>query len=291
MAIILGLLAALTYGTADFLGGYATKRSSVFSVVVLSQIIGSTLILLALPFFWDGYDGVSFAWGLASGVAGGIGVTFFYAALAAGRMSQIAPVTAVEAACVPVVYGLVSGERPGAGPLIGIALALVAVALVSSGAPEADDTKAGDDPRAAADAKRDERRGLLLALGAGIGFGLFFVLLARAGSESGIWPLVGARVASISSVLLVALVARQALRPSPGSLPVIAGAGLFDVAANLSYLLASRVGLLSLVAVLTSMYPAMTVVLARVVLHERMHKTQIAGVGVAASAVTLIAAG
>lgn len=283
MAILLGLLAAVTYGTADFLGGYATKRSSVFSVVVLSQIFGSTLILLAIPFFWNGYDGASFGWGMASGVAGGLGVTFFYAALAAGRMSQIAPVTAVEAACVPVIYGLVSGERPGAGPLIGIALALVAVALVSSGAPETGDSEPD------ADAKRDEKRGLLLALGAGIGFGLFFVLLARAGSESGIWPLVGARVASISSVLLVALVAKRTLRPTPGSLPVIAAAGLFDVAANLSYLLASRVGLLSLVAVLTSMYPAMTVVLARIVLHERMHRVQIAGVGVAALAVTLIA--
>ena len=279
MAVLLGLLAAVTYGTADFLGGYATKRSGVFSVVVVSQICGSALIVLAIPFFADGYDAASFGWGMASGVAGGIGVTFFYAALAAGRMSQIAPVTAVEAACVPVIYGLVSGERPGAAPLVGIALALIAVALVSSGGPESETRT------------KDERRGLLLALGAGIGFGLFFVLLDRAGDESGIWPLVGARGASISIVLLVALVAKQTLRPSPGSMPVIAAAGLFDVAANLSYLLASRVGLLSLVAVLTSMYPAMTVILARFVLQERMHKAQIAGVAVAAVAVTLIATG
>ena len=279
MAIVLGLIAALTYGTADFLGGFATKRSSVFSVVVISQTFGSLLILAALPFFSDGYDGASFAWGMASGVAGGLGVTFFYAALATGRMSQIAPVTAVEAACVPVVFGLVSGERPGIGPLVGIGLALVAVALVSSGAPDAEPSG------------RDERRGLLLALGAGIGFGLFFVLLGQAGNSSGLWPLAGARVASISSVLIIALVARRSLKPSPGSLRVIAGAGVFDVAANLAYLLASRIGLLSLVAVVTSMYPAMTVMLARVVLHERMHRTQILGVVAAAAAVTLIALG
>jgi drug/metabolite transporter (DMT)-like permease len=279
VAIVLGLIAALTYGTADFLGGFATKRSSVFSVVVISQTFGSLVILAALPFFSDGYDSASFAWGMASGVAGGLGVTFFYAALATGRMSQIAPVTAVEAACVPVIFGLVSGERPGLGPLIGIALALVAVALVSSGAPDAEPSE------------RDDRRGLLLALGAGIGFGLFFVLLGQAGHSSALWPLAGARVASISSVLLIALVARRPLRPSPGSLLVIAGAGVFDVAANLAYLLASRVGLLSLVAVVTSMYPAMTVMLARVVLHERMHRTQILGVAAATAAVTLIALG
>ncbi len=279
MAMILGLLAALTYGTADFLGGYATKRSSVFSVVVISQTFGSLIILLALPFFRDGYDGASFAWGMASGVAGGLGVTFFYAALATGRMSQIAPVTAVEAACVPVIFGLVSGERPGIGPLIGIGLALVAVALVSSGAPDTDPDE------------RDDRRGLLLALGAGVGFGFFFVLLGQAGDSSGIWPLAGARVASISSVLIVALVARRSLKPDPGSLPVIAGAGVFDVAANLAYLLASRVGLLSLVAVITSMYPAMTVMLARLVLHEKMHRTQLAGIAAAVAAVTLIALG
>lgn len=279
MAIFLGLLAAVTYGTADFLGGFATKRSGVFSVVVISQIFGSLLILLALPFFWGGYDHASFAWGMASGVAGGLGVTFFYAALAAGRMSQIAPVTAVQAATVPVIFGLLSGERPGLGALLGIACALIAVGLVSSGAPDSDPTAAKD------------RRGLLLATGAGIGFGLFFVLLDLAGNDSGIWPLVGARVASISSVLSVGLLSRRSLRPTPGSLLVIAGAGLFDVAANISYLLATRVGLLSLVAVLTSMYPAMTVILARVVLHERMHKVQITGVIVAAGAVTLIATG
>ena len=284
MAILLGLLAAVTYGTADFLGGFATKRSGVFSVVVISQVFGSLLILLAIPFFLGGYDGISFAWGMASGVAGGFGVTFFYAALAAGRMSQIAPITAVVAACIPVIFGLVSGERPGIGPLAGIGLALLAVALVSSGAPEGGDAD-GDETAG------DERRGLLLALAAGIGFGLFFVLLARAGSESGIWPLAGARVASVSSVLLVALLAKQTLRPSPGSLPVIAAAGMFDVAANIAYLLASRVGLLSLVAVVTSMYPAMTVILARVLLHERMHKVQMAGVGVAFVAVVLIAMG
>lgn len=279
MAILFGLLAAVTYGTADFLGGYATKRSGVFSVVVISQIFGSLLILLVLPFFSGGYDNHSFAWGMASGVAGGLGVTFFYAALAAGRMSQIAPVTAVQAASVPVIFGLLSGERPGFGPLLGIAFALVAVALVSSGAPDPDTSGPGD------------RRGLLLATGAGIGFGLFFVLLDLAGNDSGMWPLVGARIASISAVLLAALLSRRSLRPSPGSLPVIAAAGLFDVSANLSYLLATRVGLLSLVAVLTSMYPAMTVVLARVVLHERMHRLQIFGVIVAAAAVTLIATG
>jgi drug/metabolite transporter (DMT)-like permease len=190
-------------------------------------------------------------------------------------MSVVAPITGVEAAVVPLVFGLLTGERPSAGALTGVVLALAAVVLVSSAAS----TEGG--PRA----------GLLEALGAGIAFGLFFIALEQAPSESGVWPLIGARISSIVLVLTVAMVGGVKLKPPAGSLRPTAAAGLLDTCANAFYLLAVRQGLLSLVAVLTSMYPAATVALARVVLKERLTPIQLVGIALALVAVILIGVG
>lgn len=287
MALILGLAAAVTYGAADFLGGHATRRTGVFGVVFVSQLIGSALFFLALPFFAEVEPtNRAFLWGGLSGFAGGVGVLFFYQALALGRMSVVAPITGVEAAIVPVLWGLATGERPALVALAGVGLALVAVALVSAALqPGADDEESGR-PRTDAGTS-----GLPQALAAGLGFGFFFILLAEAGEGTGLWPLVSARLASLGLVGIAILVGRRAVRPAPGTLSAIAGAGLFDVTANLLYLLASREGLLSLVAVLTSMYPASTVLLARVVLNERLVKLQIGGLAIAVVGVTLIGIG
>lgn len=280
MALILGLAAAFTYGAADFLGGHATRRSGVFGVVLLSQLIGSLLFFVAFPFFVDQEPtGRAFVWGALSGLAGGAGVLFFYQALAVGRMSVVAPITGVEAAIVPVAWGLLSGERPTPLSLAGVGLALVAVALVSSAPAPGEIAKSG--PTA----------GLRQALAAGLGFGLFFILLSEAGEGTGLWPLVSARAGSLSLVGAAILVTRRAVKPTPGTIPAIAGAGLFDVSANLLYLLASRQGLLSLVAVLTSMYPASTVLLARLVLDERLVRVQVVGLVLAGAGVTLIGVG
>lgn len=284
MAIVLGLAAALTYGAADFLGALATKSTKVFTVVFVSQILGSGLLVLALPFFLDTpLPPSALGWGALGGVAGAVGVALFYQGLSVGRMGAVAPITGVEAAAVPVIFGLISGERPSALALAGVIVALGAVGLVSS------------EPKATATAALSKggrlQPGVGLALGAGIAFGAFFILLDRAGDDSGLWPLVGARISSLLTIAIALVVTRGFERPARAAVPAIAGAGVLDVAANLFFLLAARQGLLSIVAVLTSMYPATTVVLARFVLKERFHRTQVAGLGLAGLGVVAMTLG
>ncbi len=278
MAILLGLGAALTYGAADFMGGLATKRSNEFAVVVCSQVFGSVLLLAALPFFLAApFTLEAFAWGMGSGLGGGLGVLMLYRGLALGRMSVVAPTTGVIAAVVPVLAGLLLGERPSALSLIGVVVALIAVTLVSASPDHG--------------GERQGYSGIREAVGAGVSFGAFFILLSLAGDDSGLWPLIGTRSASLGIVTLIALTTGRSLRPTRGSFQLIAGAGILDVAANLLFLAATRVGLLSLVAVLTSMYPGATVVLARFVLHERLHRLQLVGLVCSALGVALIAGG
>lgn len=283
VAILFGLAAALTYGAADFVGGVATKRAHALSVVVFSQLTGALLLLAALPFFNEQPpSGESIGWGAAGGVAGGIGVVFLYRGLASGRMSVVAPVTGVVAAGVPLLIGLARGERPGPLALIGVVAALVAVVLVSSPGPQSRGSGAG---RAATSFELRD------AVAAGLGFGAFFVFLDAGGDDPGLWVLVGARLGSLTIVPALALISGRPLLVAREARAAAASAGLLDVSANLFFVLASRVGLLSLVSVLTSMYPATTVLLARVVLNERLHRVQLGGLALAAAGVALIAAG
>lgn len=285
MEIVLALGSAVAYGAADFMGGLVTRANHVITVVLLSQLVGTAGLLIVLPLLdHGGASTEAIAWGAASGVAGAIGVVLLYAGLAAGRMSLVAPVTAVEAASVPVLFGLIAGERPGAWALTGVALALTAVVLVS-GVPQS-----GRGARRRSGSGRMSG-GLPQALGAGLAFGAFFILLDRAGGASGMWPLVGARASSLSLISLAFLTQRPPLAPAPGTSAGIAASGFLDVVANLLYLLATQRGLLSLVAVLTSIYPAVTVLLARLVLDERMRRSQILGLTAAAAGVVLISAG
>ncbi|MFC4111401.1 DMT family transporter [Nonomuraea zeae] len=274
MTVILATACAVVYGTADFFGGLATRRSQVFSVVVLSQIAGLVLILGLLPLLPGTFGAPALTWGLASGLAGAAGLVLFYRALAMGVMSVVAPTTAVTSAALPVTFGLATGERPAVWALVGVALALGAVLLVS---------------QEGSGGRRASLSSVLAALAAGAGFGGFFILLSMAPHEAGLWPLVGARLSSISLVALLAVLARRALKPGPGSLHIIVAAGVLDMAANVLYLLAQQDGLLSLVAVLVSLYPASTLLLARQVLGERLRAVQVAGVACALVAVALIA--
>lgn len=281
MAILLGLAAALTYGAGDFVGGLVSRRAPLFSVVLLSQVTGTALLLAAVPFFTDSAPTASaLAWGGASGVAGATGVLFLYKGLAAGKMGVVAPITSVEAAVVPVVWGLASGERPGAVALGGVVVALVAVLLVAGFDPSA-----GTGPRGGRLAP-----GVPEALAAGLAFGLFFVLLDGAGDDTGLWPLVGGRTASLTVLAVLVLLRRERISAAPGTRLPIAAAGALDVAANLLYLLSTREGLLSIVAVLTSMYPASTILLARIVLGERMGRLQLAGLALAVAGVAMMTA-
>lgn len=287
MSILLCLAAAATYGAADFAGGLVSRRVNPLCVVFVSQVAGVLLLLVALPIEGTSFDLNAVWWGAAAGVVGGGGVVFLYRGLSRARMSVVAPITAVEAAMIPVLYGLVAGEDPGWLALAGIAVALLAVALVS--APREDDT-----PEAAEGAPRSGRLaqpGVTDALVAGLGFGGFFIFLSHAGQDTGMWPLIGSKMSSITLVALAALVARYSLRPVPGTWSGILVAGLLDVAANVFYLLASRAGLLTLAAVATSLYPASTVLLARIVLHERMSGGQLAGLALVVAGVAMMAAG
>ncbi len=273
-AVILATACAIVYGTADFFGGLATRRSRVFSVVALSQLAGLALILALLPLLPGRLTDQALLWGVASGIAGAAGLVLFYRALATGVMSVVAPTTAVTSAALPVMYGLATGERPQPMALAGVVLALGSVLLVSQ-------DRSG---------KRSGSIGsVLIALAAGAGFGGFFILLALAPDDGGLWPLVGARLSSVTLVVLLAVAARRTLKPGGGSLHIIVAAGVLDMVANVLYLLAKQEGLLSLVAVLVSLYPASTLLLARQVLGERLHAIQVAGVACALGAVALIA--
>ncbi|MEO3801010.1 DMT family transporter [Nonomuraea sp. B1E8] len=274
MTVILAAACAVVYGTADFFGGLATKRTQVLSVVVLSQIAGLALILALLPLLPGAFSDTALAWGLAAGMSGAAGMVLFYRALATGVMSVVAPTTAVTSAALPVVFGLATGERPAFWALAGIALALGSVLLVSQ-----DSSESGHGSLASVAA----------ALAAGAGFGGFFILLSMTSHESGLWPLVGARLSSVTMVALLALVTRRTLTPRPGSLHIIVAAGVLDMTANVLFLLAQQDGLLSLVAVLVSLYPASTLLLARHVLGERLRPVQLTGVACALGAVALIA--
>ncbi len=277
MTIFLALASALVYGTADFLGGLASRRAAALAVTFVSQCAGLTSLLVVIPFaHGTGFDGADAAWGAAGGMGGAAALVCFYWALAAGTMSVVAPLTAVVSAIVPVATGLALGERPSVWSLVGVALALPAIALIAHERGEG-------TPRA-------PRLVLAAALVAGVGFGFFFVALARTSGDSGLWPLVGARVASISLLTLALLVARRAPRLPPEVRPMTLVAGVFDTSANALYLAAASRGLLSLVAVIAALYPASTVVLARVVLGERVQRWQIGGFALAAVAVGLVAA-
>jgi drug/metabolite transporter (DMT)-like permease len=283
MAVVLGLLAAVTYGTADFLGGLATKRNPVVRVVLVSQAIGLLAYLAAVPLLPEGrFTGQAWAWGAVAGAAGAVGIAFLYRGLARGRMSVVAPITAVISVTIPVLVGLSLGERPTGFQLLGVAAVVPAVGLVSA-APE---PASSGSPRG-----RTARAGVLDALTSGVGIGLFLVALSRAGEETGPWPLVSARIASLAVFGLVMVVAGHGLRPARGTGRTVVGAGILDVTANLLYLLGTRAGLVSIVAALTSLYPATTVVLARGVLKERLSRGQLAGLVVAFAGVVLISAG
>ena len=274
--IVLALSSALVYGAADFCGGVATRRSAVLAVVGLSQLAGLAALLLLLPALGGRLTAVDARWGAAAGLAGSFGLAVFYRALASGVMSVVAPATAVCAAAVPVVAGLALGESLRLTAVLGTLLALVAVALVAA---------EGGRPTL----RSARQAGLGAALLAGVAFGVFFVLLDQPADDSGLWPLVPARGASLLLVLVASIATRQVPRLVRGAVPLVLLAGVLDMAANALFLLATREGQLALAGVLASLYPVSTVVLAQLVLRERLHRSQALGMVAAVGAVALIA--
>lgn len=276
MPILLSLFSALFYGLGDFSGGFATKKSPLLAVVTVSQIGGAGLAL-----FFALLDGAPFpgpadtAWAALAGLCGLLGIMTLYRGLARGIVAIVSPLSALISALLPVLVGLALGERPSFLAMLGALLCLPAIVLLSWAGSGAGDR-----------AKR--RESILDGLVAGIGFGAFFVFLSRCGQGSGIWPAFIARALTLALLLVAGLVLRRPLALAKGSRVPALAAGLSDMGANILFLLASRTGLLSIVSVVSSLYPAPTVLLARVFLKERIPPARAAGLGLALLGVALI---
>jgi drug/metabolite transporter (DMT)-like permease len=284
MTYLLALASALLYGAGDFTGGLATRRASTLPVIVVSQASGLLLLALLFPFLPAASPmPADLWWGVTAGLTGGAGVALLYRALAIGRMAVVAPTTAVCAVVVPVLVSVAMGERPGRLAAAGIVLGLVAIVLVSQqSAPEA----------ATPVAPRSGRLppGVGIALVSGVAIGLFLLTLAQTRPEAGMWPILVSRSTSVALFGLAALGTRRSVR-LPGVLWLTLLCGVIDMTANALYLVAARVGPLSVVVTLASLYPASTVLLARVVLGERLNLRQVAGVACALAAIALIVGG
>jgi drug/metabolite transporter (DMT)-like permease len=270
-----GLASALSWGAGDFSGGLASKRSPVFGVVLTSQGIGLVLLVsLALLSGEPLPATANLFWGAAAGLAGGLGLLVFYRGLARGPMGVVAPVNAVVSAGVPVLWAAAFEGLPAARQLAGFGLALLAVWLVS---------RSGDGVTI-------HPRDLGLPLLSGLGFGAFLIIIGEVSATAVYWPLTAARLASISLLLVITALRRQQALPNRRLLPLLALVGLCDTGGNAFYALATQAGRLDVAAVLSSLYPAVTVLLARFVLKEPVSARQWIGVAAATVAVGLIAA-
>ncbi len=268
MSVFLAALSALSWGTSDFIGGMATRDHPAKTVVVWSQIVGLAVMMVAAPLFGGTAGGADLRWGALAGAFGGVGLVALYTGLAGGKISVVAPVSGVVGAGIPVVFGVVAGERPSGLTLLGMGVAVIAIWLVSAG-------------------ETVGTSGLGQAILAGSGFGGFFVAIGQTSETAGLWPLVPARMASVSLVAVLAVASGTKLK-MPRTWKVGA-AGIGDMAANIFFLLASQVGLLSVTAVVSSLFPGPTVLLGRVVLKEVVRKAQWTGLALALLAVALIA--
>jgi drug/metabolite transporter (DMT)-like permease len=281
MIELLALASAVLYGSADFFGGLTARRANTIATVVWSQFAGLVLLLLALPFLpAANVSSRDWIWGFSAGISGGIGVAFLYRALAVGTMAVVAPTTAVIAAMIPVLFAFAVGERLRPLTFAGVALALVAIFLVSRPASAQTDS--------AASTRRGFPPGFGLALLSGISVGIFFLSLARTSMAAGMWPLIAARISSITLFVTIAFIAKRTLLMDRTATATATLGGALDMAANAVYMTAARIGPLSIVVTLASLYPASTVILARLILHEHLSRAQIAGIACALVAVALI---
>ena len=289
-AVILGFVGAIVFGAADFFGGMAAKRLSAIRVTAVGALSGLVLLGLSLAFFGGQWSAEAVGLGAITGVTGAVAIALLYACLAIGPMSILSPLTAVISAIVPVTAGLTQGERLGPVGYVAIALALVAVVLVGF----------VPDRRAV----RPAPIALLMAVGSGLLIGVFLILIDLTPPDSGLVPLVANRATNsailFTTIAVLAVVARRR-RARVGSgagassrgwgrgvgLAVVGG--VLDASANVIILLGLRMGDLSTIAVLTAMYPAGTIILAAVILKERIAPSQAAGLVLAVAAAALLA--
>lgn len=271
LAVVFGLASAASFGAADFCGGMATKRSHVFGVLTIARACGLALMVALATITHEHVPSApALLWAGAAGLVGGLALPALYRALAIGKMGLAAPVTSVLAAGLPVVASAASEGLPRTVQIGGLILALVALWFISR--PEG----------------KLRPQGLGLAVFAGLGFGCFLVFMRLATMTAVYWPLAAAIAVSLALAVVI-LIAQRGVLPAAPVIPVVVAAGVLDSIGNYLFVLASQRGRLDVAAVLSSLYPAVTVTLARIILKERMTRLQLAGVTAALVAVPLIA--
>ena len=277
MTVLLSLLAAASYGLGDFNGGFFSKRGGAWAVSLVAQLAGTVCVLGYVLVAGGDPDGTDLTWALVAGVANGFGTAFLYRGLSSGRMGVVAPVSGVGAVLVPVAVGVVTGERPGLAVWSGVVLALPAIWLVSREPVTVEPEGPGS--------------GLLDGVLAGLGFGVLFAALGQIPEEAGFLPLALNQLVGGLVVVLVAISLRQPWVPRSRWALGGAVSGVLAAVATGLFQVATQHGYLSVAAVITSLYPAFTVLLAAVVLRERVHRAQGVGLALCAVAVGLVAAG
>lgn len=276
LVVFFGLIAAISWGAGDFSGGFASKRANVYIVVLITQAIGVFLLAASAHIIAEEMPPLGgMIWGAVAGVFISIGLLALYRGLSQGRMGLVAPTSAVVAACVPVIYGAFYEGVPATLQIIGFAFALMGVWLIAGGGDES---------------TKIERSDLVLPLIAGAGFGLFFISIDKVSDTAVLWPLTAARVAAVITLLIFIAYSRQIYVPSKNALPAIVLAGIFDTGGNTFFALASQAGRLDIASVTSSLYPAGTVLLAWIILKEKLSPKQWVGVAAAMVAIVFISA-
>ena len=270
-------MSAFAYGTADFLGGFSSRKNSASITVAWSQAAGLLAVLVAAPLMGAGnVSSADLLWGAAGGISGAFGVLLLFHGLSTGIVSIVSPLAALSGAVFPVLFGLLTGERPPLLTWLGVALSLPAIMLLSF----------------EKDGKHDHIfKSVRLGLMSGIFFGGFFILISQTSETSGMWPLAAARATTVPLFIILSFARKKKITLVPGSRRVTLISGALDMAANALYLLAARTGYLIIAVVLTALYPAPTVMLQKVFLHEKLTPFRIAGLILSISGAALIGVG
>ncbi len=276
LVVVYGLMSALTWGAGDFGGGMVARRAPLMATLAVTQSVGilsaAAIALLRGEPFPSGHD---LAWAMAGGLAGMLGIAALYRGLAVGRMGVVSPVSALLGAVIPVVVGFLWQGVPAPMVLGGIVLALLAVVLVTR----------------APGAHADHPSGIEWALAAGFGIGMFNVCMGQLSGATAFGPLVAMRILQVGVWLLVIRLWRQPWRMARIHVLALLGIGTLDMLGNAGYILAAGTGQLAIAAVLSSLYPVTTVILAILVLHERLTRSHAAGIALTAAAIGMISAG
>jgi drug/metabolite transporter (DMT)-like permease len=277
MALLLAGLSALLYGIADFSGGFASRKNQVFSVLILSQCIGITITLITIATQGHGLPHlVDAVWGILAGVTGVLGLYMLYKGIAKSIVAIVSPASAVVGAFISVVFALVKGERPSDIAIIGSIICFPAIILL---------TREGTLEIAE---KALIKVALIYGVISGLGFGIFFISLSRCNSSSGVWPLLIAKLVAITITSTIMVVTKQPFRIERNAFALALIAGIADMGANILFMMASQLGMLSLVVIITSLFPAPTVILARIFLKQKIPMVRIIGIILALIGVGLI---